>query len=421
MKRYLSNFKLTEQFVLKSMLECLSHKTNNKVRWERKDTSYFLADYYIKGGFAESENIHEAADFIHNDIHNNFTFYHDVLTPYIARELFLEIKNRDIQLSPIKYQKRVDPSSGKIREIGITSIKQQVYDYICVNALKPMLDAKIGYYQCSSIKNRGPKHAKKEIEKCIRQKHRRTRYVIKSDVKKCYQSIKRSILFSLLKRDIKNNDVLYLATALVSTYSNNGVGLCIGTYLSQYLANYFLSYAYHYATEMAYVNRKDRKTGKIRKIHPFTRVVFYMDDMIFIGANKKCMKRAMKMNIEYLKNNLGLELKHDTYQVIDLFEPGSFVDVVGYRFYKDHTTIRRIIFRRISNDVKIIRKYGVSTDPKVCRGFMSRHGFVKVSDSTKFKRKSKYDAAYQTAREVIRNEAKSNVHGNTARCEIHQG
>ena len=143
MKRYLSNFKLTEQFVLKSMLECLSHKTNNKVRWNRKDTSYFLADYYVKGGFAESENIHKIANFIHNDIHNNFAFYRDVLAPYIAGELFMEIKNRNIQLSPINYQERIDPSSGKIREIGITSIKQQVYDYICVNALKPMLDAKL--------------------------------------------------------------------------------------------------------------------------------------------------------------------------------------------------------------------------------------------------------------------------------------
>lgn len=414
MKRYLSNFKLTEQFVLKSMLECLSHKTNNKVRWDRKDTSYFLADYYIKGSFAKPENMHEAANFIHNDMRNNFAFYRDVLTPYIARELFLEIKNRDIQLSPIKYQERVDPSSGKIREIGITSIKQQVYDYICVNALKPMLDAKIGYYQCSSIKNRGQKHAKKAIEKCIRQKYKKARYVIKSDTKKCYQSIRHDILFSLLKRDIKNDGVLYLATALVSTYSSNGLGLCIGTYLSQYLANYLLSYAYHYAAEMACVNRKDRKTGRIKKIHPFTRVVFYMDDMVFIGANKKCMKKAMKMIIEYLKNNLGLELKHDTYQVIDLFKPGSFVDVVGYRFYKDHATIRRRIFRRISDDVKIIRKYGVNADLKVCRGFMSRHGFIKVSDSAKFKRKSKYDVAYQIAREVIRNEAKNNVHGNAA-------
>lgn len=126
------------------------------------------------------------------------------------------------------------------------------------------------------------------------------------------------------------------------------------------------------------------------------------------------MKRAMKMIIGYLKSTLGLKLKHDTYQVIDLFEPGSFVDVVGYRFYKDHTTIRKRIFHRISDDVKNIRKYGVNTDLKVCRGFMSRNGFVKASDSAKFKRKSKYDTAYQIAREVIRNEAKNNVHGNAA-------
>lgn len=413
MKRYLSKFEFTESFIEHSILDCLSHRTGKVIRWNRKDTSYFLAEYFIKAGFAkERKTLYEISEFIYEDVDRNFSFYTSKLVPYIAQEMLKEIKERNITLKEIIYQQRIDRSSGKIRDIGITSIKQQVYDYICVNALKPMLDAKIGYYQCSSIKNRGQKHAKKAIEKCIWQKYKKARYVIKSDIKKCYQSIRHDILFSLLKRDIKNDDAVYLATALVSTYSKNDVGLCIGTYLSQYLANYLLSYAYHYATEMACINRKDRKTGRIKKIHPFTRAVFYMDDMVFIGANKKYMKKAMKMIIEYLKINLGLELKHDTYQVIDLFKPGSFADVVGYRFYKDHTTIRRIIFRRISDDVKIIRKYGVNADLKVCRGFMSRHGFIKASDSTKFKRKSKYDTTYQIAREVIKNEAKNNVHGN---------
>lgn len=420
-KRYLSKFKLTENFILESMFECLSHKTNNTVRWNRKDTSYFLADYYIRGGFTESENLHKTAEFIHNDIHSNFTFYHDILVPYIAKELYLEIKNRSIRLSPINYQERIDPSSGKIRVIGIASIKQQVYDYICVNALKPMLNAKIGYYQCASIKGRGQKRAKKAIEKCIRKKYKKARYVIKSDIRKCYQSIRHDILFSLLERDVKNDDVLYLTIALVTTYSGNGIGLCIGTYLSQYLANYFLSYAYHYATEAACVSRKDRKTGKMKKIHPFTRVVFYMDDMVFIGANKKYMKQAMKTIVKYLIVKLNLELKNGTYQVIDLFQPGSFVDVVGYRFYKNRTTIRKRIFRRISNDVKIIRKHGINAILNVCKGFMSRHGFIKSSDSVKFKRKSKYNTAYRLSREVIRSETKSNVYRYAARCKIYRG
>lgn len=170
MKRYLRKFEFTEKFVVDSILECLSYKTGKIIRWKRKDTSYFLADYYIKGNYTEKINIHEVANFIRKDIDNNFFFYQNNLIPYIARELIKEIKSRNIQLSPIVYQQRVDRSSLKVRDIGITSIKQQVYDYICVNAMKSMFDAKIGYYQCSSIKGRGQKHAKKAIEKCIRKK-----------------------------------------------------------------------------------------------------------------------------------------------------------------------------------------------------------------------------------------------------------
>lgn len=418
MKRYLRKFEFTEKFVVDSMLECLSHKTGKIIRWKRKDTSYFLADYYIKGNYTEKINIHEVANFIRKDINNNFFFYQNNLIPYIARELIKEIKSRNIQLSPIVYQQRVDRSSLKVRDIGITSIKQQVYDYICVNAMKPMFNAKIGYYQCSSIKGRGQKHAKKAIEKCIRKKHKKARYVIKSDIKKCYQSIRHDILFRVIERDVKNKDIYHLATSLISTYSNNETGLCIGTYLSQYLANYYLSYAYHFITENAFVTRKERKTGKIKKIMPFTRVVFYMDDMVFIGSNKKHMKKAMNEFIKYLKNNLCLELKHDTYQVIDLFKDKAFVDVVGFRFYKDHTTIRKRIFRRISKDTKIINKFDKDVDIAICRGFMSRHGFVKKCNSVKFKRKSKYNKVFQIARKVIGDETRNTLHRETTDCQI---
>lgn len=282
MKRYLSKFEFTESFIEDSILDCLSHRTGKVVRWNRKDTSYFLAEYFIKAGFAEErKTLYEVSKFIYEDVDRNFSFYTSKLVPYIAQEMLREIKERSITLKRIIYQQRIDRSSGKIREIGITSIKQQVYDYICVNALKPLFNAKIGYYQSSSIKDRGQKHAKKAIEKCIRQKHRRARYVVKSDVKKCYSSIKHSILFKFLERDLKNDDALYLVEFLVSTYADDGIGLCIGTYLSQYLANYFLSYAYHFATERAYVVRKQRRSTYKKEIRPFTRVVFYMDDMVF--------------------------------------------------------------------------------------------------------------------------------------------
>lgn len=203
-------------------------------------------------------------------------------------------------------------------------------------------------------------------------------------------------------------------TFLVSTYANDGIGLCIGTYLSQYLANYFLSYAYHYATETAFVLRRVRRLKRTKEVRPFARVVFYMDDMIFIGAGKKYMKKAFKLVANYLRIKLGLELKNDNYQLIDLFRKNAFVDVVGFRFYADRTTIRRKIYKRICDDIKAIKKNGKHTDLKICRSFMSRHGYVKKSNSAKFKRKSKYDDVFNIAKKVISDEAKSSLHRKAA-------
>ena len=139
-----------------------------------------------------------------------------------------------------------------------------------------------------------------------------------------------------------------------------------------------------------------------------------MDDMVFIGSGKKYMKKAFKMVANYLKTVLGLELKNNNYQLIDLFKKNAFVDVVGFRFYANRTTIRRKIYKRICDDVKTIKKNGKYVDLKTCRGFMSRHGFVKNSNSAKFKRKSKYDYAFNIAKKVISDEAKSDLHRKAA-------
>lgn len=45
---------------------------------------------------------------------------------------------------------------------------------------------------------------------------------------------------------------------------------------------------------------------------------------------------------------------------------------------------------------------------------MSRHGYVKNSNSAKFKRKSKYDDVFNIAKKVISDEAKSSLHRKAA-------
>ena len=49
---------------------------------------------------------------------------------------------------------------------------------------------------------------------------------------------------------------------------------------------------------------------------------------------------------------------------------------------------------------------------------MSRHGFVKKCNSAKFKRKSKYNKVFQTARKVIGDETRNALHRETTDCQI---
>ena len=78
----------------------------------------------------------------------------------IINELRQEILTENISFPEIWYREKIDGSSGKIRRIGIQNIKQQLYDYIAVEGLKPLLK-RIGEYQYASIEGRGTTKGKK--------------------------------------------------------------------------------------------------------------------------------------------------------------------------------------------------------------------------------------------------------------------
>ena len=65
-----------------------------------------------------------------------------------------EIIQGNIHFQPIWYKEKIDASSQKVRRIGIQNIKQQIYDYIAVEAMKDFLK-RIGEYQCAALKGRG--------------------------------------------------------------------------------------------------------------------------------------------------------------------------------------------------------------------------------------------------------------------------
>lgn len=393
MKRYCKNIRLDAEWVRAAAQECLSDK------WSRMDVAGFLVGY--------------TANTTKRELHRQIKADRSVATPLIekaAAEMAQEIATRNVSFPAISYSMRYDGNSGKIREIGVESIKQQVYDYVAVNALMELFEKKIGRYQCASVPDRGQVYGKKAIERWMRKNPDKARVAAKGDVHHCYPSVDIEKLMRFLRKQVKNEDLLYLVETLLKSYRQ---GLSIGSYLSQWLCNYFLSFAYHYAEQKLYKIRK-KKNGQTVRTRLITRQLFYMDDILLIGTRKADVKKAMQMLIKFFKNELGLEIKANwklfpiDYIGRDGKHHGECIDMMGYKIYRDHTEVRRNIFLRARRTFqkawKQIRKGRLAL--LIAYRCISYYGWFKHSDSNYFKAKYGIEQLMKYAKRRVSIESK---------------
>lgn len=309
------------------------------------------------------------------------------ITEIIISELQEEIIKESISFPAIWYRDKVDGSSGKIRRIGIQNIKQQLYDYIAVEGLKPLLK-RIGEYQYASIPGRGCTKGKEVIHRWIQ--NRKMRYFVKLDVKKCFESIDHELLMYFLKRHVKNEKLLYLIQVLIDSFER---GLSIGSYLSQYLCNLYMSILYHYIMENLYKKRRGKRVNLVRHC------LIYMDDILLIGSGKRDMEMAVKKIIQKA-DEMGLTIK-DSWQVRGIDEVP--IDMMGFKIYRTHVEIRGRIFLRVRRSFRRARKRITLRIAKKC---ISYYGYLKHTNSKRIQRRWKVRLILRKCKGVIKNESK---------------
>ena len=306
----------------------------------------------------------------------------------IITELQSEIVNGSVSFPKIWYREKIDGSSGKVRRIGIQNVKQQLYDYIAVEGLKPVLK-RIGEFQYASIKGRGTTKGKEIIRHWVR--NRDMRYFVKLDVRKCFESIGHDLLMRFLEKHIKNEKLIWLIKMLISSFER---GLSIGSYLSQYLCNLYMSILYHYIMEELYKTRRGKRVNLVRHC------LIYMDDILMIGSQRRDMEKAVKQVIKKAEE-MGLEIKPN-YQVKPI--DGNCIDMMGFKIYRTHTVIRGRIFLRVRRSFRIARKRITLRVAKKC---ISYYGYLKHTNSKRFQRKWKVRNTIKKCKGVIRrNESK---------------
>ena len=389
---YCKDIDITDVSYIKGcVLDCLNRKYN------KTKTIGFLAHY---------ENVPKSIVKDLYDLHgvDGLMFIID----HISKDMSQHIKNHDVTFPPIRFSERYDGNSGKVRQIGIEHMLQQCYEYVVVNACQKMFNRKIGRYQCASIPGRGQLYGVRTIQRWIDRNPGSVKYFVKLDVRKCYPSIEHDKIKKYIHRDIKNLDLIYLIDLMIDSFSEGG--LSIGSHLSQWLCNYYLSYAYHYMEQNLFTTKTKVKKRLI------SHQLFYMDDILLCGQNKRHLKMAVEMTIDFFKNELGLEIKPNWgIQRFVYFdkkrnkERGCFIDMMGYKIYRDRITIRKSVFIKIARKLRRINKKidnHIPVSLKDARTMCSYYGYIVHTNSKHLKDKYQVDRCMRISRNIISRDIK---------------
>lgn len=283
----------------------------------------------------------------------------DVLIAEICRE----INNRRLKLTPIKRYRHREPTNGKLRIIGVESVKQQVCDYVAIEALNALLVSKVGFWQVSSVKGKGQIMAANAVSRWVQEGG----YFVHLDVRKCYPSIKPDAVMGILRRYVRSPDVLYLCEALLSTY---GDGLEIGSYFSLRMAQLVLSFGYHEVEGM----HKTRRSSRVQLV---SHQLWYADDIYLFGQDKRNLRIAARQLQRLLLKEFGLHIKPWKICRVSVQEP---VDVVGFTVRRNRVTLRSTLFLRAC---RAFRRYRRKPTLARARRVASYSGWFKHTDSAK--------------------------------------
>lgn len=266
-------------------------------------------------------------------------------------------------------------------------------------ALRPLF-VRIGEYQCAAIPGRGQIYGLKAIKKWLRNPS--IKYACKLDIRHCYESVDRGLLMKFLHRHVKNDALLWLIQTLIDMFDK---GLSIGSYLSQYLCNLYLSDLYHEIAENMYKLRGKKRGCK--RVNLVRHVLFYMDDILLLGTSAKDMNAAAKQVIAKAAA-MGMEIKSDwrVFRIADAKgDRGSFIDMMGFRFYRKYTTIRSRVFLRLRRAfLRAKRRRTLSL--RAAQRCIAYFGFVLHTSSFTIAHRYKVYKAIKKAKEVISRESK---------------
>ena len=254
----------------------------------------------------------------------------------------------------------------KRRHIHKAIVRDRVLHHAIFNILNPIFEPTFIANSYSCRIGYGTHTGVDALDSFIRktsQNYTKPCYVLKCDIKKFFDSVNHEILFSILKRRIKDKDALCLLQESIESYvsaERGRKGIPIGNLTSQLFAN-------------IYMNEFDQFVKHEWKVKYYAR---YTDDFIIVGPNREGLDGYLPRIIEFLDKKLALAL-HPNKVSIRKFHQG--VDFLGYVTLPHHKLLRSKTKGRIFRKLRMrVREYksGVITKQTLEQSLQSYLGVL---------------------------------------------
>lgn len=245
----------------------------------------------------------------------------------------------------------------KRREIYKLPYRDRVVQWAVMQVVEPLWVSQFTSDTYACIKGRGIHSLLKRLRRDLRDDPEGTRYCFKMDVKKFYPSIDHNLLKGVVRRKIKDAELLWLLDGIIDSAD----GVPIGNYISQYFANLYLSELDHRLKELVGVRHYYR----------------YADDIVVLDGSKERLREVKEYILDYLTNERKLLMK-ENWQIFPVESRG--IDFVGYVTYHTHCLARKRNKQGLCREVAKLRKRGLS-DEEIRLRTASRAGFMVHCDS----------------------------------------
>lgn len=258
-----------------------------------------------------------------------------------------ELKSHNYQPGPSICFAITDP---KLREVWAADFRDRVVHHLLVRYLEPIWEKMFVFHSYACRKEKGAHKSIRYLKKIIAP----DLLFLQADIQSFFVSIDKGVLFSIVKKRVKNPEILWLAEKIIyhdptinyiprgnlkllqsvpphkSLFDKVDCGLPIGNLTSQFFAN-------------VYLNELDQFVKHHLKCRHYFR---YMDDLLLLNSSKEQLLKWRDDIKVFLEITLKLKL-HPKKQILQPAANG--VNFCGYIIKPDYTLIRRRTAKKLKS------------------------------------------------------------------------